>query len=303
MKDIFTGDIFEKIEPPHDVSFKIVGTALPTNQDMYFVAKWHEIFERYTSARLFVRKALEDNWDYWFNKMEDEKVQCAIEYKFKAELYETALLSYNILVDLSWAWTYVSAEYLLYNFDADGNVTNAKDVCGMHPIEEAYELLRKTENGVSTPHAEGNPFNYLKVMRPEFSDAVDTIVDFWKVFSNSSIRNLYNFVKHKGKPLYEEVENLRGGKVMSILIGNEEYPSDIRDGIDMNAKGHHSKLIDEIPDPDIAISMGCDVGCPFIGRPFDDDWGLMDPTGKSDKDFIEVIKEIEDKIIQLKNSL
>ena len=74
-------------------------------------------------------------------------------------------------------------------------------------------------------------------------------------------------------------------------------------GIDMNAKGHHSKLIDEIPDPDIAISMGCDVGCPFIGRPFDDDWGLMDTTGKSDKDFIEVIKEIEDKIIQLKNSL
>lgn len=89
MKDIFTGDIFEKIEPPHDVSFKIVGTALPTNQDMYFVAKWHEIFERYTSARLFVRKALEDNWDYWFNKMEDEKVQCAIEYKFKAEAIET----------------------------------------------------------------------------------------------------------------------------------------------------------------------------------------------------------------------
>lgn len=45
------------------------------------------------------------------------------------------------------------------------------------------------------------------------------------------------------------------------------------------------------------------VGCPFIDRPFDDDWGLMDPTGKSDEDFIEVIKEIEDKIIQLKNSL
>lgn len=31
MEDIFTGDIFEKIEPPHGVSFKIVGTALPTN--------------------------------------------------------------------------------------------------------------------------------------------------------------------------------------------------------------------------------------------------------------------------------
>lgn len=60
MEDIFTGDIFEKIEPPHDISFKIIGTVLPTNQDIYFVAKWHEIFERYTSARLFVRKALEE---------------------------------------------------------------------------------------------------------------------------------------------------------------------------------------------------------------------------------------------------
>lgn len=71
----------------------------------------------------------------------------------------------------------------------------------------------------------------------------------------------------------------------------------------MNANGHHSKLIDEIPNPDIAISMGCDVGCPFIGRAFDDDWGLLDPTEKSDEVLIAVIKEIKDKIIQLKNSL
>ena len=63
-------------------------------------------------------------------------------------------------------------------------------------------------------------------------------------------------------------------------------------GIDMNANGHHSKLIDEIPEPDIAISMGCDVGCPFIGRPFDDDWGLPDPTGKEDDEFRKVISEI-----------
>lgn len=69
-------------------------------------------------------------------------------------------------------------------------------------------------------------------------------------------------------------------------------------GIDMEANGHHSKLIDEIPNPDIAISMGCDVGCPFIGRPFDDDWGLPDPTGKEDDEFKKVISEIE---LKLKN--
>lgn len=49
--------------------------------------------------------------------------------------------------------------------------------------------------------------------------------------------------------------------------------------------------------------MGCNVGCPFIGRSFDDNWGLDDPTGKSDEKFEIVIKEIERKIIELKESI
>ena len=64
-----------------------------------------------------------------------------------------------------------------------------------------------------------------------------------------------------------------------------------------------SKLIYEIPKPDIAISMGCNVTCPFIGRAFDDDWQLEDPTGKSDEEFIKIIKEIEKKILELKAKL
>ncbi len=73
-------------------------------------------------------------------------------------------------------------------------------------------------------------------------------------------------------------------------------------GINME-KNQYSKLISEIPKPDIAISMGCNVGCPFIGRIFDDNWGLDDPTGKSDEEFEIVIKEIERKIIELKESI
>ena len=69
--------------------------------------------------------------------------------------------------------------------------------------------------------------------------------------------------------------------------------------IDME-ETQYSKLISEIPDPDIAISMGCNVGCPFIGRGFDDHWGLDDPTGKSDEEFIKVIKEIEKRILELR---
>ena len=74
-------------------------------------------------------------------------------------------------------------------------------------------------------------------------------------------------------------------------------------GIDMEANGQNSKLITDIPDVDIAISMGCNVGCPLIGRAFDDIWGLDDPTGKSDDDFKTVIQRIEENIFELKKRL
>ncbi len=102
-------------------------------------------------------------------------------------------------------------------------------------------------------------------------------------------------------------KHLRGNEFDFYSAGTETKPQINQDavrlmnelyGIDMELT-QYSKTIDKIPDPDIAISMGCDVGCPFIGRAFDDDWGLPDPTGKSDAQFIEVIKEIEKKIISL----
>ena len=71
-------------------------------------------------------------------------------------------------------------------------------------------------------------------------------------------------------------------------------------GIDME-ETQYSKLIADIPNPDIAISMGCNVRCPFIGRAFDDNWDLTDPTGKTDEEFKLTIKKIEEKILKLKD--
>ena len=73
-------------------------------------------------------------------------------------------------------------------------------------------------------------------------------------------------------------------------------------GIDMERE-QYPKRITDIPAPDIAISMGCEVGCPYIGRAFDDNWELPDPTGQSDEIFIEVIREIEKRIMVLKQQL
>ena len=70
-------------------------------------------------------------------------------------------------------------------------------------------------------------------------------------------------------------------------------------GIDME-QTQYSKKITDIPKPDIVISMGCNVECPFVGRPFDDNWGLDDPTGKPDAEFKAVIQKIEEEILKLK---
>ena len=68
-------------------------------------------------------------------------------------------------------------------------------------------------------------------------------------------------------------------------------------------KTQHPKLINEISQADMLISMGCNVGCPFVGKEFDDNWQLDDPTGKEDQEFIKVIHEIEEKILKLKEEL
>lgn len=103
-------------------------------------------------------------------------------------------------------------------------------------------------------------------------------------------------------------KHLRGDEFEFYSAGTETKPQINQDavrlmkdiyGIDME-KEQYSKTFDKIPNPDIAISMGCDVGCPFIGRAFDDNWGLPDPTGQSDDVFKDVIRKIEEKIINIR---
>ena len=73
--------------------------------------------------------------------------------------------------------------------------------------------------------------------------------------------------------------------------------------IDMEAEGQHSKLLSDIPPVDVVITMGCNVRCPFLPCSHREDWGLEDPTGKSDEAFLETIRVIEQKILELKAKL
>ena len=69
--------------------------------------------------------------------------------------------------------------------------------------------------------------------------------------------------------------------------------------IDME-KSQKSKLVSEIPPVDIVITMGCNVNCPNLPCEHREDWGLDDPSGKSDEDFKIIINRIEKEIIRLK---
>ena len=64
-----------------------------------------------------------------------------------------------------------------------------------------------------------------------------------------------------------------------------------------------SKLISDIPEVDIVITMGCNVVCPAMPASHIEDWGLEDPTGKSDEEFISTAKTIEEKIKYLVNRI
>ena len=73
-------------------------------------------------------------------------------------------------------------------------------------------------------------------------------------------------------------------------------------GIDME-KTQYSKLLSDIPQPDIVIFMGCNVSCPQARYQYAENWGLDDPSGQSDEVFAETIEKIEKNVLALKKKL
>lgn len=73
-------------------------------------------------------------------------------------------------------------------------------------------------------------------------------------------------------------------------------------GIDME-RTQRSKLLSELPPVDVVITMGCNVACPNLPCQHREDWGLEDPTGKSDAAFLETMQRIHENILALKIKL
>jgi len=106
----------------------------------------------------------------------------------------------------------------------------------------------------------------------------------------------------------EAIGKLYGNDVFeSYSAGTETKPQINQDAvriikdlynIDMN-ETQKSKLLSDIPEADIVVTMGCNVQCPFLPSKHREDWGLEDPSGKSDDEFIKTAKTIEEKVKEL----
>lgn len=82
----------------------------------------------------------------------------------------------------------------------------------------------------------------------------------------------------------------------AVRLIKEDY------NIDME-ETQRNKLLGDIPDVDVVITMGCNVDCPFLPCRFREDWGLEDPSGKSDEEFRYTIETIHNKILELKQRI
>ena len=107
-----------------------------------------------------------------------------------------------------------------------------------------------------------------------------------------------------GKQLASEVfESVSAGTALKDRINPDAVRiMKARYGIDME-KTQYSKLLSDIPPVDVVVTMGCNVRCPFLPCTERFDWGLEDPAGAGDEAFIETIREIHTKIVELAQHL
>lgn len=82
-------------------------------------------------------------------------------------------------------------------------------------------------------------------------------------------------------------KHLAGDKFESYSAGTETKPQINQDAV---------RLIKQL----YGIDMEVSVECPYLPCKYREDWGLSDPTGKNDEEFIKVIRQIESNILSLK---
>jgi protein-tyrosine-phosphatase len=102
------------------------------------------------------------------------------------------------------------------------------------------------------------------------------------------------FAKHYGKDIIEVYS-----------AGTENYPEvkplavEVMQEVGIQINDQYPKLLDDIPIPDVLITMGCNANCPWVPNRHQEDWGLDDPSGKRIEAFRVTRELIRNKVIEL----
>ncbi|MBC1522448.1 arsenate reductase ArsC [Listeria aquatica] len=106
-----------------------------------------------------------------------------------------------------------------------------------------------------------------------------------------------------GKWLASETFESFSAGTESVPKINEDAVRTIYDLYQFDMSQQRSKTLEAMREVDIVITMGCNVQCPQVKCSHREDWGLDDPTGKSQTEFKRTAKTIEKKVLDLKRRI
>lgn len=111
------------------------------------------------------------------------------------------------------------------------------------------------------------------------------------------------FAKQMGKEfLDKKIEIYSAGTYPAYEVNPDAIAVMKEKEIDITSQ--YPKPISKIPpDPDIVITMGCGVECPYLPSSYREDWGIEDPVGMPIEFFREVRDVIDSKVKHLIDSV
>lgn len=208
---IFTNDVLS-LETKNTISFNSNKIEFPDYNTMFYLSKEKEIIEQYLSARRTIKRTKWTDFSPFFDS--DGVNDNYFKLQTLSEFYESSLFFYNTIIDLSWVVTYSILETYLYIDEEQFVLSNDSS------SDNIEFLLRKLEKNIVSLNDPDNPFSYLINRKPEFQDCYDHLIAFWKIILETGIRDKFNYIKHRGHPLYNELY-----KYVQIPVSFYEFKS------------------------------------------------------------------------------
>ena len=101
----------------------------------------------------------------------------------------------------------------------------------------------------------------------------------------------------------EAFARVYGAGIIDVYsAGTEDYPEvkplakNVMEEIGISLDHQYPKKLDDIPVPDVLITMGCEAKCPWVPNEHQEDWGLDDPRSKGIEAFRMTRALIKDKV-------